>query len=258
MIKSYVINLKRSAERLEAIGKKFESINIPFERLEAVDGKLLTDTEFQELTEFRQGGGKPMSRGQIGCFLSHFHAWEIAANSPDPYTAIFEDDMHISPDLRDFLITNSWIPKECEIIRLEPSTNRVLLSKNSITEYAGRSLRKVQSTTWCAGGYIISKDTARKLIELPKSTHDSVDYFLFCLEQSSVARGLHISQIYPALCVQDKFFYKDVRDIRFYSNINDIDPELSLRGRMKYLKSKPILSFFLRTLQGYKKIPYQA
>lgn len=258
MIKALVLNLDRSPDRLEAIAAQFKAIGIPFERLQGVDGKQSSEEDFQKFIAARRGERNSWNRGKMGCFLSHYRAWEIAANSPDPYTAIFEDDMHLSPQLKDFLNTDSWIPPECEIVRLETSTNRVWLAPQTLVTREGRELKRVKSTTWCAGGYILSRDAARKLIALPASSHDSVDYFLFCFEDPGLAKSLHITQIVPALCVQDKFKHADNKDIRFQSNIDEIDPQITWHGRLKYLSLKSPYNFLVKTVRGYQRIPYAA
>lgn len=258
MIKALLLNLDRSPDRLEAIAAQFKTIGVHFERMSAVDGKVATEEEFQKFVSLRQRDGNLWNRGRMGCFLSHYNAWIAAANSADPYTAVFEDDMHLSPGLKEFLATDAWIPRECEIVRLEPSTNRVWLDPEILAAREGRRLRKVKSTTWCAGGYIISRDAARKLVALPESVHGSVDSFLFCFEESAIARSLHLSQIVPALCIQDKFHHADIKDIRFFSGIDDIDDEITWRRRVKGLTLKSPLTYLVKTIRGYERIPYAA
>lgn len=258
MIKAILLNLDRSPDRLGAISAQFDAIGIAFDRLSATDGKAATEEEFQKFVALRQRKGNLWNRGRMGCFLSHYRAWEIAAHSPDPYTAIFEDDMHLSPALKNFLATDGWMPRDFDIVRLEPSTNRVWLGADILTSHDGRALRKVKSTTWCAGGYIISRDAARKLIALPESMHGSVDSFLFCFELSETARSLHISQVVPALCVQDKFKHADIKDIRFFSGIDDVDDEITWYARIKALTLKSPFLYILKNIRGYKRIPYAA
>lgn len=257
MIKTLVLNLDRSPDRLESITAQFKAIGVPFERMSAVDGKAATEEEFQKFCSTRDLRNT-WNRGKMGCFLSHYNAWKIAANSPDAYTAIFEDDMHLSPSLKDFLATDSWIPQGSEIVRLETSTNRVWLGSDVLATHAGREVKKVKSTTWCTGGYIISRDAAKKLLALPENTHDSVDYFLFCFEKSDVPKLLNISMVVPALCVQDKFNHEDNKNIRFFSEIDEIDPQITWVGRLRYLSPLSPLKFALKSVRGYKRIPYAA
>ncbi len=257
MIKTLVLNLDRSPDRLEAIGAQFKAMGVPFERMSAVDGKAASEEDFQKFCSTRNACNT-WNRGKMGCFLSHYNAWQIAANSPDPYTAVFEDDMHLSPSLKEFLETDSWIPRECEIVRLETSTNRIWLGNDVLATKAGREVKRVKSTTWCTGGYIISRDAARKLLALPENTHDSVDYFLFCFEKSDVPKSLHISMVSPALCVQDKFNHEDNKNIRFFSEIDEVDPQITWFGRLKYFNLLSPLNYVIKNLRGYARVPYQA
>ncbi len=234
MIKSLVLNLDRSPDRLESMAAQFAALGIPFERVQGFDGRAASEEEFQTFCRERVGKYDPWIRGQMGCFLSHFRAWEITANAADPYTAIFEDDMHLSPSLKEFLETDSWIPGSCDIIRLETSTNRVWLEPEPLAVHGARALKKVKSTTWCAGGYILSRAAAKRLIALSASLHDSVDHMLFCHETRGVAQSLHISQIVPALCIQDKYFHENAQSIRFESGMDYTAPEIPWRERVKW------------------------
>jgi glycosyl transferase family 25 len=156
MIKSYLINLEKDKERLAFVTKEFEALGLYFERINAIDGRTFSDQDFQDFQVLRPRNNKPWLRGQMGCFLSHFHAWELVANGEDDYCAIFEDDIHFSQDLKLLLNDPKSIPITTDIIRLETSTNRVLLDTSLFITRGKRNAYKVQSTTWCAAGYILS------------------------------------------------------------------------------------------------------
>ena len=259
-IQSYIINLARNPERMESMRSSFDAVSVPFTRFEACDASQLTD---QDIKAFRQGrlslnktGWEHI--GQIGCFLSHYGVWQKAAQSQHPYTAVFEDDMHLSPDIAYFLTNDSWVPAGCDIIRLETSTNRVLFANRPLSRHKDREILRVKSTTWCAGGYIISRDFARRLIAMPEAMHSSTDDMLFCFESRGVANSLNIAQVFPALCIQDKFFHADVNDIQFESNIESGSMEEARQSRLMMLFKRNPLKAIYRSLQGYKRIPFAA
>ena len=80
----YVINLKRRPDRLELFKKNCPLDNSKINRFEAVDGKLSTSIP---------DNFKSLSKGEVGCFLSHKLLWEKTLKQKDSdYSIIFEDD----------------------------------------------------------------------------------------------------------------------------------------------------------------------
>jgi GR25 family glycosyltransferase involved in LPS biosynthesis len=71
----YVINLKRRSDRKESILKQFKKYNITnYEIVEAIDGEKLTDNYINPLLnndQILKIHQKQMSKGEVGCFLSH-------------------------------------------------------------------------------------------------------------------------------------------------------------------------------------------
>lgn len=191
MIKSYLINMQRSGDRLQAMSARLDALGLPFERIAAVDGATLTDEQIADFVRERplEGSGDAFSTGprkwtasNIGCFLSHQAAWRIAADSDDAYTAIFEDDMHLSDALPALLRSTDWLPGGNSIVRLEPSYNRIKLDAK-VADVAGRHLRLVRPSRYqhcwpvCAGALIISRDAARLLLAAKARWHTMADIF---------------------------------------------------------------------------------
>lgn len=256
MIKSYVINLDRDENRLQFFTNNFKRLGLEFERISAVDGRQAPEQEFQDFMQLRPRNNKTWMRGQMGCFLSHFKAWELIANGNEEFCAIFEDDVHISDDLKFILQEKSWIPADSDIIRLETSTNRVRLSKSPVMEYRNRPIYKVMSTSWNAGGYILNRNTARKLIGLPFTDHQPSDVLLFHYIESSVASKLQILQFNPALCAQDKYHSSDINS--FVSNIECDEPKMyRLMSALKKYSPQSTLESLRKSSQGYKRIKFQ-
>jgi glycosyl transferase family 25 len=256
-VKPYVINLDRNPERLQAFKARFDALGIPFERFPGVDGKAMSEKDFARFVSTRPRNGKPWGRGAMGCFLSHYTLWQKIAESNQEYSAIFEDDIHhVSDGLKEYLQTYFWLPRDCDILRLEPSTNRVLLSKEPVAEWRERRLFKVRSTSWCAGGYIISRDAAKRLAALPPAHHNTADNTLFCYEDSAIAAKLNTLQVVPALCIQDKFYHTDSRSVAFKSEISNANEGRSFRARLNYALKRSPLTWLRRSLQGYKRIAF--
>ncbi|MCS3809869.1 glycosyltransferase family 25 protein [Xanthomonas sp. 4461] len=267
MIKSYLINMQRSGDRLQAMSARFQALGIAFERLPAVDGATLTPEQIAAFVRERplENSGDAFSTGprkwtasNIGCFLSHQAAWRIAAESDDAYTAIFEDDMHLSDALPALLRSTDWLPPGSSVVRLEPSYNRIKLDAK-VADIAGRQLRLVRPSTYqhcwpvCAGALIISREAARLLLAADARWHTMADIFLFGWNESPVAQQLSTYQLAPAACIQDKFFHAAPEQIVFTSTI-DVPLTRAQKQRSAHWKAKA--TTLLRVAQGYRKVVF--
>ncbi len=98
---SIVINLKSRKDRLDAFSENNKGLVVGARRYEAVDGSTLTHAKLLELgfdtdKEWRDPIlGRVHTRGEIGCFLSHFRVWQMVAEATEP-VAVFEDDVQCS------------------------------------------------------------------------------------------------------------------------------------------------------------------
>jgi glycosyl transferase family 25 len=255
MIKSYLINLDKDTERLVFFKSNFKKLGMEYERINAVDGRLLPENEYQQFLILRPRHNKSWSRGQMGCFLSHYTVWRKIAEGVHDFCAVFEDDIHISPDLKVILDDSGWIPDNIDIIRLETSTNRVRLSPRAVLTHANRSAYGVKSTSWCAGGYIISRKAAQTLLDLPPREHEPADSILYNFVDSRVATEFSILQFNPALCTQDKHL---ATGGRFASNIEaPLSSVQILNSSLKKLSLTVIWRALYRSLVGYKRIGFQ-
>jgi len=85
---SYVINLNRRSDRLKIFTNLAINAQVEFERMEAVDGKLVDRKKFWT-TKF---GDRYLKRGELGVYLSHYQIYE---ETNEPIVMIFEDDARI-------------------------------------------------------------------------------------------------------------------------------------------------------------------
>jgi len=105
-----LINLNQSTERLQASQKKLSLAGLSFERIEAVDGRLLKVDEINRISMWKKSDFfKPLSPGEIGCYLSHIAATERIVKEGWPLAVVLEDDFELHPNFRNLLnnIVNS-------------------------------------------------------------------------------------------------------------------------------------------------------
>ena len=102
VIPVYFINLDRSPDRRAEMSQRLSALGIAFERVPAIDGRSLSSSAV-DAVRIDTPGWKPLSAGEIGCFLSHRECWRRIAQGDEAYGCVFEDDVLLSSRLRDFL-----------------------------------------------------------------------------------------------------------------------------------------------------------
>ncbi|MBE1208098.1 glycosyltransferase family 25 protein [Aminobacter carboxidus] len=192
-MRRYVINLDRDTARLAWMTDAFRRVGLCFERYAAVNKDQLSDEAVS-----RASGNAGWSRGEIACFLSHVAVWKQIALGAEPYAAIFEDDVHLSPNAAFFLTETSWIPPDVDLIKLETTLNPVRVGERKF-DFAGHGLVKLQSFHNGSAGYIISRQHAALLAASADQIDRPVDDFIFDLHKATCW------QLSPAICIQDMF-----------------------------------------------------
>lgn len=95
------INLDRSAERQRVMHEHLQGLGISAQRWPGTDGRALSREQLSTYSAIDAlvVQGRPMSLGEIGCFLSHLSVWQhMQAQSLD-HCLVLEDDMTISQRL---------------------------------------------------------------------------------------------------------------------------------------------------------------
>jgi len=96
MLKTFVINLAGSDERWDTTSRRLTALEVPFERFEAVDGRVSPHPLFERHDDkLRQKyRGRALSGGELGCFASHFLLWQRCVELNEPIV-VMEDDIII-------------------------------------------------------------------------------------------------------------------------------------------------------------------
>ncbi len=171
-----VINLPRASIRRRSIQQQFDSLEINFELLEAVDWRDLSNQE-RMLVDRRareREGRRPLSDGMIACHLSHRKAIECVARGNEDFTAIFEDDVKLAPQIKSvfsILECADRPAKSFDILFLHRNkTSLPYLPVHKLDE--NYSFGAVKYCDWGAQSYIMSKTGARRFLDFyPKIIH---------------------------------------------------------------------------------------
>lgn len=201
-MKCYLINLDRSPERLKQMEAEFGRLGLLFTRVPAVDGKLLTQEELDAVTPPVRQWEIPIPPSEIGCFLSHKKCLEIVANGQDHYAAIFEDDIELSSDAAKLLSNLDWIPADADLVKLETFRTVVLLQGLEKIKGTDFKVARLLTKHLCAGGYIISKDAAKRMLLDMDVISIPVDNLMFDPACDFFSK-FTVFQITPAMCRQN-------------------------------------------------------
>jgi glycosyl transferase family 25 len=92
-----VINLDRSPERLNAIGADLDQMGSSWSRLQAVepDAGYVNTTKIYNRSRANYLFGRDLTRGEVGCFLSHLAALRALLSSECNVGLILEDDAQL-------------------------------------------------------------------------------------------------------------------------------------------------------------------
>jgi len=189
-MRAYLINLDRATERLATFSQQAERIGLAFERIPAVDASTIVDVP------------PGMSPPAVACFASHRVAWQKLVDGDGDWCAVFEDDVHLSPEVVGLLTDERWIPRYAALIKLETFSYPIKVRRKGIAAGARRQLHELLTYHCGTGGYVIGRDCARKLLAVTAGMERPVDDVIFDL---AVARSLDLAvlQLVPAVCVQD-------------------------------------------------------
>uniref|UniRef100_A0A4W5MBE3 Si:ch211-13f8.2 n=1 Tax=Hucho hucho TaxID=62062 RepID=A0A4W5MBE3_9TELE len=167
----FLINLKRRIDRRDRMLSTLAVLGIDITLTEAVDGKALNSSQLQAMGIDMLPGykdpysGRVLTRGEIGCFLSHYNIWEQVVEQGLQRVLVLEDDVRFEPRFRSRLVT------------IMENVDRVGLDWDLI--YVGRKRLQVkQPERWVEGvsnlvhpdysywtlGYALSLQGAKRLL----------------------------------------------------------------------------------------------
>ncbi|MEE6509671.1 hypothetical protein FKM82_027272 [Ascaphus truei] len=95
----FLINLKRRADRRKRMKRTLYELQIEYKLSDAVDGKALNESQISALGVQMLPGykdpyhGRPLTRGEMGCFLSHYNIWKEVLERSLAVSAVLEDDL---------------------------------------------------------------------------------------------------------------------------------------------------------------------
>lgn len=178
-MKVYLINMDRSADRLEIMQQRLSALGLEYERVSAVDGSKLSAEDKKSVASPNWRYPYSLTLGEIGCFLSHKKCWSNLVNSGDDWALVLEDDSVFHPKAKDYFQPTDWIPDGVELIQFS-FTPDTTFSDKTITLPNGSHLVRVKHSSPCGTyAYLISRKAAKRALELADLVEGPIDNFMF-------------------------------------------------------------------------------
>lgn len=224
------INLERRPDRKKNIENQLDKINnkLPFERINAVDAKkldiqnlsnkLVTKDGIKSALNKKNGLYTILTKGAIGCALSHKIAWEKVMNGNDEYVLIVEDDIEFIDNYNDKL--NS-------IIKKVPKYDILYLGNSGYNKHSGLDSVDIPKLTYGTFGYIINKTAAKMLLQVFPITQqidtemskvfDKLKVFTVKYNKDDIDERIILSDL-----SQESYKYgTDIQHREYFSNTNN-------------------------------------
>ena len=229
-MKLFVINLDRQPERLGRMKSLLEGLELQFSRVSAVDGKLLSEEEIRSWQgrdvgshQLRAGETRVLSQPPARCSASLMRGFSCC---------IFEDDLHLGTDAAALLRSGAWVPEVADVIKIETKLGYARVDRSPALKVRGRTLNRLRSRHAGAGGYIVTRKGAEKLLRMSETFSSPADQFIFNLDLPSAA-SLATYQLLPAVCVQDFVVKESAMIVGLGSDLHDERTGEKLKGMSK-------------------------
>lgn len=193
----FLINLDKDDARLDSASAELSRAQLSWTRIPAVNGRNLPDEKVASVYDAklnRRRARHPMTRPEIGCYLSHIEAWHKIAAMDAPGAVVLEDDFRVTGDLGATVSAISADQGDWDMTKLfsfrpgakhrhpRPIANGVTL----VEPY------KIPSTTL---GYALRKDAATRLLSLSAPFFRPVDEDLKFYWEKSLKIVLALPQV---------------------------------------------------------------
>jgi len=176
---AYLINLDRSKKRLSYVQPKIKQLDIPMERISAIDGVKLSKTEIKnsvDLESYHNFLGHNPRMGTIGCSLSHIKAWQAFLASDKEFAIIFEDDVSFNPQqVKEAIVNLLAYPDKWDIANLETYHHGFPLTIQNFDN--GTRIVVYLNDITHAGAYVLNRNAAELLLQKALPIKIPIDHY---------------------------------------------------------------------------------
>jgi glycosyl transferase, family 25 len=165
----FVINMARDVDRMESMQRQLDDLGLPFERIEAVDGRKITAQEKAALYSdfwFWLMHGNTATAGEIGVNLSHRKIYQHMIDEKIDAAIILEDDVALLPVLPLLLPEIEANTTEFDMVQLysfrQPDIDVRASPSNTLR------IKKFSNLHASSAAYLLRRSGAAKLLKIKK------------------------------------------------------------------------------------------
>ncbi|XP_059892784.1 procollagen galactosyltransferase 1 [Gadus macrocephalus] len=182
----FMINLKKRTDRRERMLRTLYEQEIASKVIEAVDGKAMNISEINAMGIHMLPGysdpyhGRPLTKGELGCFLSHYKIWQEIVDRGLQTSLVIEDDLRFEiffkRRLKNLMIEVDREGLRWDLIYIGRKRMQVDRPEKSVPNI--HNLVEADYSYWTLG-YMMSLEGAMKLLKAePLKRMLPVDEFL--------------------------------------------------------------------------------
>lgn len=161
----YVINLPASINRRREMEKQLSKLDMKYNFIDAVDGRNLDKLYIDKYYSSRESlklHGRELSRGELGCALSHLSIYREMITLGSDYAVILEDDIYVGSSFKKFVDLLPQIQgDDWEMINLISDTRSTPFGKPVFDIYRYSRFHNPSNRT---AAYVIKQSAALKLL----------------------------------------------------------------------------------------------
>ena len=174
----FVISLARAAARREKMRRQLEEMNLNHTVIDAVDGATLDLSQYADRLRFDKWKflrGRELSRGEIGCFLSHYQLWESLAANKTECALVLEDDPVLDKNFAEVAAAAAQVKWRWDVILLS-SRKRYKVDRVLCPLPHNRRLVRYNKRVGTTRAYLINLGGARKLLGICRDISAPIDW----------------------------------------------------------------------------------
>ena len=175
----FIVSLARAVERRAKMRAQLDGLGIRAEFTDAVDGVTLDLSQYRDRLNtdyWRVLRGRELSRGEIGCYLSHYRVWQTVADSGEQCALVLEDDAILYDGFCDVVRGLQESPWVWDVVMLSGRKRRPIDKDLGEIADTGRRLVRYRVRVGGAVAYLITAAGAQKLLQYCREICAPVDW----------------------------------------------------------------------------------
>jgi glycosyl transferase family 25 len=192
-----VISMPEAADRRSRFEERARGAQVPWGFFAALSA-LHPDLSYDE-QEAIIAKGRPLRAGELGCYSSHYAAWEeLQTDHVDQYV-VLEDDVIVDWAFVEKLVEIDFAAMGIRYLRLyyKTPTRHAILKENFLEQ--SRSIVELSGAAFGTQGYLITKAGARTLLDHCRAVRRPIDDEM----DRSWAHGLPNLAIFPFPIIEE-------------------------------------------------------